>query len=294
VVPLDVIAEIPRLRETLSHHRGPVVLVPTMGALHAGHRACIDEARSVDDATVVVSIFVNPTQFDRGEDLRTYPREFELDLERCREWGCSVVFAPAERDVYPSPQRVWVEVEGLTDVLCGAHRPGHFRGVATVVAKLFHIVDPDIAVFGQKDAQQALVIREMVRQLGMRVSLRLARTVREGDGLAVSSRNVHLDPDARRRATAIHGALALAARRLREGERDPRRVEADVTAHLAAAGIAEVDYAEMRSAEDLSPLGRIDGRVILAIAAHVGGVRLIDNAAFEVRGGDVIEDITIF
>lgn len=289
-----MIAEIPRLREALSRRRGPIVLVPTMGALHAGHRACIDEARSVDDGIVVVSIFVNPTQFDRQEDLRTYPRELEFDLERCREWGCSVVFAPTERDMYPAPQRVWVEVEGLTDVLCGAHRPGHFRGVATVVAKLFHMVDPDIAVFGQKDAQQALVIREMARQLGMRVRLRLARTVRESDGLAVSSRNVHLDADARRRATAISGALALAAQRLRSGERDPRRVEADVAAHLADAGIGEVDYAEMRSAEDLSPLGRIDGRVILAIAAHVGGVRLIDNAAFEVRGDDVIDDITIF
>jgi len=265
-----------------------------MGALHSGHRACIDEARSVEDSTVVVSIFVNPTQFDRREDLSAYPRALELDLDRCREWGCSVVFAPTERDIYPAPQRVWVEVEGLTDVLCGAHRPGHFRGVATVVAKLFHIVDPDIAVFGQKDAQQALVIREMVRQLSMRVRLCLARTVRESDGLAVSSRNVRLDADARRRATAISGALALAARRLREGERDPRRVEADVAAHLAAAGIEDVDYAEMRSAEDLSPLGHIDGRVILAIAAHVGAVRLIDNAAFEIRGEDVIEDITIF
>jgi pantoate--beta-alanine ligase len=297
---MDVIAGIPEFREVLSRRRrggAAVVLVPTMGALHDGHRACVELARRAPEASgvlVVVSIFVNPTQFSPGEDLSRYPRPLELDLERCRAWGCDVAFTPDDRALYPAPQRVWVEVEGLTGVLCGETRPGHFRGVATVVSKLFHIVEPDIAIFGQKDAQQALVIREMVRQLDMGVELRLASTVRESDGLAMSSRNAYLDAGARRRATAISGALVRAGERIRAGERDPRRIESQALEDLGAGGVGDVEYVRVLAAADLSPLDAIEGRVILAIAARVGGARLIDNMVYGVDGNHVSVDVALF
>jgi pantoate--beta-alanine ligase len=265
-----------------------------MGALHAGHRACVDVARSVEDALVVATVFVNPTQFGPGEDLSAYPRPLELDLTLCRDWGCDVVFTPGVETVYPVPQTTWVNVGEITECLCGAGRPGHFAGVATVVAKLFNFVRPDVAVFGQKDAQQALVIREMVRQLGMGVELRLARTVREDDGLAMSSRNAYLDEDARRKAAAIHRALRAAGDSLRAGERDPRRLESAARTELEEAGMTDVEYAEVRAADDLSALERIGGRVILAIAVRLNRARLIDNMVYEIRGDDVTVDTALF
>jgi pantoate--beta-alanine ligase len=271
-----------------------VAFVPTMGALHDGHGACVRVAGEVERAWIVGSVFVNPTQFGPGEDLDRYPRTLDADLEKLSAWGCTAVFAPAASEMYREPQRAWVEVEGVSAPLCGRFRPGHFRGVATVVAKLFNIVQPDVAVFGQKDAQQALVIRAMVRQLDLPVALRLARTVREPDGLAMSSRNRYLAPDARERALGLHRALLGAARALDGGERDARAIERAALDTLRAAGVDRVDYAELRAAEDLSALERAEGRVILAIAAHVGATRLIDNMVFDVRGPDVRADVALF
>jgi pantoate--beta-alanine ligase len=293
---MDVFKEIAPLRDHIRRRRAgrPVVLVPTMGALHDGHRALVDLARSERDALVVATIFVNPTQFGPREDLDAYPRALERDLSLCRDWGCDLVFTPDERVMYPAPQTAWVVVEGITEDLCGAVRPGHFRGVATVVAKLFHIVLPDAAVFGQKDAQQALVIREMVRRLDMAVEIRLAPTVREEDGLAMSSRNAYLEAAARTQAAAIHRALRAAGDAIASGEREARRVEAAARAVLEDGGIADVEYAELRAAGDLSPLERIEGRVILAVAARVGGARLIDNMVYEVRDDTVTIDTALF
>ena len=293
---MRVFHDIEPLRQHLESERKNrrVVFVPTMGALHKGHGACVATARSVSEALVVASIFVNPTQFAPGEDLAKYPRTLDSDTEHLRRWHCDVLFAPAVEVMYPEPQHAWVEVEKLDDPLDGRFRPGHFRGVATVVAKLFQIVRPDVAVFGQKDAQQALIVRAMVRQLAFDVELRLARTVREDDGLAVSSRNLYLSANQRVQAAALFKALEAARRSLESGERNPRMVETGALDTLRGAGINRVDYAEMRNADDLSALVAVKGRVILALAAHVGTTRLIDNMVFDVRDDGVHADIMLY
>jgi pantoate--beta-alanine ligase len=294
---MDVCPDIVSIRAFVSAARGsgnPVVLVPTMGALHDGHRACVEAGRAVDGGRLVVSIFVNPTQFGAGEDLDQYPRPLERDLELCRAWGCAAVFTPSAAEMYPAPQRTWVTVEELSVPLCGRSRPGHFRGVTTVVAKLFHIVGPDEAVFGQKDAQQALVIREMVRQLDMPVELRLAPIERDPDGLALSSRNAYLDASQRRRAAGIYRSLCGAREKIRGGERDPNAVVTAVAEELARGGIDDVEYAELLAADDLSPLGHVEGKVILAVAARVGTTRLIDNMVLNVTAAGATEEPVLF
>jgi len=291
---MQIFSEIAPLRAYLAGERRDehVAFVPTMGALHDGHGACVREAAAVENAVLAVSIFVNPAQFGPGEDLGAYPRSLERDLELCRQWGCDVVFTPLPGEMYPAPQAVWVDVEGLSAPLCGASRPGHFRGVTTVVAKLFNIVQPDVAVFGQKDAQQALVIREMVRQLDMPVHLRVARTVREADGLAMSSRNAYLSAEDRGKAVGIFRCLQAAAEMISGGERAARLVEARVVDEMKDAGISEIDYCELRGG-GLSTLERLEGRVILAVAANVGGTRLIDNMVFEIDGESAAVDVAL-
>ena len=293
---MEVFAGIADTRAYLAARRRGrrVVLVPTMGALHEGHRACVEVARGAEGALVVVSIFVNPTQFAPAEDFDRYPRPLQEDLARCERWECDVAFTPDTAAMYPAPQRVWVSVEGISTPLCGRSRPGHFRGVSTVVAKLLSIVQPDAAVFGQKDAQQSLVIREMVRQLGMPVEILLARTARERDGLALSSRNAYLDRDGRERAPGIWRALSAAADAIARGERRRTAIEETLRAALAAGGIDGVEYAEVLCAEDLSALDAIEGRVILAVAARVGKTRLIDNIVVEVTGARAEVDVPLF
>jgi pantoate--beta-alanine ligase len=251
-------------------------------------------AHGVPDALVACSIFVNPAQFAPGEDFQKYPRTLDADIELLRGWHCDVLFAPPAEEMYPEPQRAWIEVEGLSAPLDGRFRPGHFRGVATVVAKLFHVVRPDVAVFGQKDAQQALIVRALVRQLALDLELRLARTVREDDGLAVSSRNAYLAAADRNRASSLFAALAAARRALESGERDARRIETAAIDALRGAGITRIDYAELRSATDLSALDAAKGRVILAIAAYAGATRLIDNMVFDVRDDGVHADVMLY
>jgi pantoate--beta-alanine ligase len=252
-----------------------------MGALHRGHGACIAVARATPDALVAASIFVNPSQFSPGEDFQKYPRTLDADMEHLRRWNCDVLFAPAPEVMYPEPQGVWVEAGGVAEPLDGRFRPGHFRGVATVVAKLFHIVRPDVAVFGQKDAQQALVIRALVRQLALDIELHLARTVREEDGLAVSSRNVYLSAQERVQAGTLFKSLEAARRSLESGERNPRSVEASATDTLRSAGL-RIDYAGCGRRRSFR-FGRREGPRYTAIAAHVGTTRLIDNMVFDVH-----------
>jgi pantoate--beta-alanine ligase len=258
-----------------------VGLVPTMGALHEGHASLIRAARR-DTGFVVVSIFVNPTQFGPKEDLSRYPRPLEHDLALCAREGADLVFHPAPETVYPPGFRTYVEVTDLQGVLEGASRPGHFRGVATVVLKLFNMVQPDVAFFGQKDGQQARIIRQMAADLNVPVVVRVCPTVREADGLALSSRNVYLDAGQRRNAVALSAALELGRALVEGGERDPRRVCGVMEARIAATPGAGLDYAVAVDADSLRPLDRLHGRVMLAVAVRFGGTRLIDNVLVDV------------
>jgi pantoate--beta-alanine ligase len=258
-----------------------IALVPTMGALHAGHLALVAEARRRADV-VVVSIFVNPTQFGPGEDFAAYPRPFAADAERCREAGAEVVFAPEPAALYPPGAETFVEVEKLSRPLCGASRPGHFRGVATVVAKLLLAAKPHVAVFGAKDFQQLAVVRRLVRDLCFDTEIVSVPTLREADGLALSSRNAFLDAATRPEALCLKRALDAAASAALAGERSAAALLALVRREIAKAPLAELDYAELRDPESLEPAGaRLAGPTLLALAVRFPGasrgVRLIDN-----------------
>ncbi|MGE5756215.1 MAG: pantoate--beta-alanine ligase [Planctomycetaceae bacterium] len=257
-----------------------VGLVPTMGALHDGHVRLIEHCRA-EAGFVVVSIFVNPTQFGPNEDFAHYPRALDLDRGRCEEAGADLIFAPTAAAMYPrGAASTFVEVPGLSDVLEGASRPGHFRGVATVVLKLFEIVRPDLGVFGQKDFQQQLVIRRMVDDLNLPVAIRIVPTVREADGLALSSRNRYLDPDERRAALVLSKALRNAARAVAGGERQGDRVRQILGETIQCEPRATLDYAEVADAETLEPLAdlAVGRRAVALLAVRIGATRLIDNA----------------
>ena len=254
--------------------------VPTMGALHEGHLSLVKRARAECDE-VVLSIFVNPLQFGPGEDFAAYPRDPERDGWRAREAGVTTVFAPAEGEVHLPDHRTAVEVTSLQDTLCGRSRPGHFRGVTTVVAKLFAIVRPHVAYFGEKDAQQLRIIRRMVRDLQMEVAIVGCPTVRASDGLALSSRNAYLSPAERRAAPVMHLALAAAAERVRGGETDAARIVTEVREAIAREPLARIDYVEAVDDDTLEPVPRIAGRVLLAAAVFFGKARLIDNVVLQ-------------
>jgi pantoate--beta-alanine ligase len=263
-------------------------LVPTMGALHAGHLSLLDHARPGSDR-VAVSIFVNPLQFGPGEDLERYPRDLDGDLRQLETAGCDLVFAPSPGTMYAPEARTTVQVTELEDVLCGRSRPGHFRGVATVVAKLFHLLEPQVAVFGQKDAQQAIVLRRMVRDLDWPLELRFAPIVREADGLALSSRNRYLGPEERAEAHLLQAALRRARAALEAGERRAPAVLEAARRVLAGGSRVRVDYVELVDTERLRPLEIVAGQVLLAVAAWVGGTRLIDNLVLEVGDRSVAD-----
>jgi pantoate--beta-alanine ligase len=251
-------------------------LIPTMGALHDGHLSLVRAAKAQSDI-VAVSIFVNPTQFAPNEDFSKYPRTFERDCELLEKEGVDLLFAPAVEEMYPQKPITYVTVEGLSDKLCGKSRPGHFRGVTTVVAKLFHIIEPDAAFFGQKDAVQLTLIRRMVRDLNFPVEIVGSAIVREPDGLAMSSRNAYLSPEQRRQALVLYRSLSRVQKDFGAGERN--------AAHLIAAGreifsaepAARLDYLEIVDPETLDPVAEIDKPALAAVAAFVGTTRLIDN-----------------
>jgi pantoate--beta-alanine ligase len=251
-------------------------LVPTMGALHIGHVSLIEAAARQTDF-VVVSIFVNPTQFGPGEDLQEYPRPFEQDLRICREQGVDVVFAPTPAEMYPGENFTWVTVEKLTESLCGQFRPGHFRGVATVCAKLFNIVQPDVAFFGQKDAQQAVVIRRMVADLDMPLAIVVCPTVREPDGLAMSSRNQYLSPSQRKDAAYIYKSLQKSRQMIEAGEKDTAKITAEMRKILNQVPSMKIEYVSIVDAQTLQSVDRIAGEVLAAVAVKIGSPRLIDN-----------------
>jgi pantoate--beta-alanine ligase len=251
-------------------------LVPTMGAFHEGHLSLMRRARA-DCDVVVVSLFVNPAQFNEARDLDAYPRDEARDAGLAAEAGVDVLFAPAAGEVYPPGFGTTVSVTGVTEMLEGSYRGrGHFDGVTTVVAKLFNMVGPDVAYFGQKDAQQALVVKQMVHDLDMAVRVEVCPTVREPDGLALSSRNAHLSDADRARATSLHRALSAIQQAVAAGERDPAAARSRALTELSGWGI-EPDYLELVSTDTLAPVARIDGDVLAVVAARVGTTRLIDN-----------------
>jgi pantoate--beta-alanine ligase len=278
---MRTVRTVSELRESMNDERRrdkSVGLVPTMGFFHEGHLSLMRKARDECDV-VVVSLFVNPAQFAAGEDLEAYPRDEQRDAERAEEAGADYLFAPARSEVYPEGFDTSVEVGGLTSVLCGDPRrrgPEHFRGVTTVVTKLLNMVQPDVAYFGQKDAQQALVVRKLARDLDIPVRIAVSPTVRDPDGLALSSRNAYLDAEERERARALSRGLRSAEAAVAAGEVDAAAVIRAARAELDAAGV-EPEYLELRSAEDLSPVQRVNGSTLLAVAARVGRARLIDN-----------------
>jgi len=281
---MEIVETINGVRDHLvrARARGRVGLVPTMGVLHAGHASLIEASRRACD-TVVVSIFVNPTQFGPNEDFDRYPRDLRADADVCERLGVDLIFAPSTREMYPRVNRTWIEVEKLSEPLCGAHRPGHFRGVATVCAKLFNIVQPDAAYFGQKDAQQAVLIRRMVADLNLPLEIIVCPIVREPDGLAISSRNRYLDAAQRREATRLYQALSAARRRFAEGVGETGTLIATMREVLSQSPALRVEYVEIVDAETLEPVASIDRPALAALAVHVGSTRLIDNTILDLN-----------
>jgi pantoate--beta-alanine ligase len=255
-------------------------LVPTMGALHAGHLSLIRRCRA-DNDVAILTLFVNPVQFNRREDLDSYPRDLEADSRMAREAGVDVLFAPTVAGVYPPGYTTYVNVEKITERWEGASRPGHFRGVATVCAKLFTICRPHRAYFGQKDYQQSLVVRRLVGDLNLGLEVVVLPTVREPDGLALSSRNVLLRPEERRQATVLSRALFQAQASARAGERDAARLRAAIEAQIGSAPLAALEYVGVCDVNTLEPLERITGKAVAMVAAKFGATRLIDNVLLE-------------
>ena len=253
-----------------------VGFVPTMGALHEGHLSLAREARRAA-ARAIVSIFVNPLQFGPGEDFERYPRNLDADLALLEGVAVDAVYAPSVADLYPAGFSTYVAQEGATEALCGASRPGHFRGVTTVVAKLFHLVEPDVAIFGQKDAQQAAIIRRMTADLHMPIRIVVCPIVREADGLAMSSRNAYLSPPQREQAAGIHRALCTGRDLIAAGERRAGKVIVRMQAVLTEAGPCRPEYIAVVDPETLADVHEVSGPVLLAIAVHIGATRLIDN-----------------
>jgi pantoate--beta-alanine ligase len=278
-LPFEIIREPAAMRarvEDLRRDGKRIAVVPTMGALHEGHLTLLRAARARADV-VILTIFVNPTQFGPNEDLSRYPRDEAGDLAKARPCGIDLAFCPAAEAMYPAGAQTFVEVRDLQKPLCGTSRPGHFAGVATIVAKLFHITQPHLAVFGEKDYQQLAIIRRMVRDLDFAIEIAGVPIVREADGLALSSRNAYLSPDQRRQALALSQGLAAAQAAYAAGERGAQALVAAARAPIAAQPDARIDYVELRDADELTEITVVERPAVLAVAAFVGTTRLIDN-----------------
>lgn len=276
---MEVLSKISAIKAAINKRKfsgKSVGFVPTMGFLHEGHLSLVKESLRRTDCTVV-SIFVNSTQFGPKEDLQEYPRDFEKDSALLEELGVDIVFVPDDQEMYPEGFKTYVDVTDLQDKFEGRSRPGHFRGVCTVLLKFFTIVNPDIAYFGQKDAQQALIIKKMVRDLNLDVEIQVLPTVREEDGLALSSRNVYLTKDQRKAALCLVESLREANRLIEAGERDPQIIKSEMTRLIDAEPLASLDYIAIVDLENLDPLDKIERETLIAVAVFFGKVRLIDN-----------------
>lgn len=280
---MQIIKTIGELRPILKEFRRQglsVGLVPTMGYLHEGHKSLIVKAVSENDR-VIVSDFVNPTQFGVNEDLSSYPRDIERDAALCEQAGATLIFHPEPEEMYFPDSCTFVDMDRLTKGLCGKTRPTHFRGVCTVVSKLFHIVMPDRAYFGQKDAQQLAVIRRMVRDLNFDITIVGCPIVREADGLAMSSRNTYLSPEERKAALILHRSLQLGEEMMKAGERDALKIRTAIQANMETETLARVDYVEIVDANSLEQVTLIEKPVLVATAVYIGNTRLIDNFTYE-------------
>lgn len=279
---MQIVSSIEELRSIIKWWRGEghsIGLVPTMGYLHEGHKSLIVKAVSENDR-VVVSDFVNPTQFGPNEDLSSYPRDLNRDAALCEEAGADVVFHPEPEEMYDKGSCTFVDMDSLTKGLCGKTRPTHFRGVCTVVSKLFHIVTPDRAYFGQKDAQQLAVVRRMVRDLNFGISIVGCPIVREEDGLAMSSRNTYLSPKEREAALVLHKSLEIAEGMAKSGEQDAGKLISAIVKSIKSEPLARIDYVELVDAETLEPVKTVKAPILAAIAVYIGKTRLIDNFSF--------------
>jgi len=279
---LETVEAIRSLVKAARSHGKTIGLVPTMGALHIAHISLIEAAVKQSDF-VVLSIFVNPTQFGPAEDFQKYPRPFDADLEICKKAGVHIVFAPTTEQMYGSENLTWVSVEKLTEPLCGQFRPEHFRGVTTICAKLFNIVEPDVAFFGQKDAQQAIVIKRMVADLNMPLQIIVCPTVREPDGLAVSSRNKYLTEQQAKDATSIYKSLQQCRRTIEAGITDTQQIVTEMRIILQQAPSIEIEYISIVDAETLQSLDHVSGKILAAVAVRIGPARLIDNILLDVN-----------
>jgi len=277
---MQVVGPIFELRALKQKLSGTVGFVPTMGFLHEGHLALVKRAKA-ENSTVIVSIYVNPAQFGPREDFGSYPRDLNRDLGLLQGEGVDIVFVPADDEMYPPEFSSWVDVGKVTERLEGASRPGHFRGVATVVAKLFNIVQPSRAYFGQKDAQQVVVIRRMVADLNMGIEIVAVPTVREGDGLAMSSRNIYLSLEERQAATILFKALTLARQLGWSGEKDAEKIRRQMTALIQKEPLARIDYVSIADAKTLEELNLLDRPALASLAVRIGKTRLIDNMPLE-------------
>jgi pantoate--beta-alanine ligase len=273
---MEIVKTIEELRNAREKLNNPVGLVPTMGFLHAGHLSLVKRARQ-DCASVVVSIYVNPTQFGPNEDFTAYPRDIERDLSLLREAGADLVWAPTEEVMYPEGYQTYVTVEDVTKVLEGAMRPTHFRGVTTVVAKLFNAVQPDKAFFGQKDAQQVVVLQQMVRDLNFNLEIIVCPIAREKDGLALSSRNIYLDADHRKAALVLSRSLRKARALYAAGERDASKIRLTMDTIFAQVPAAKVQYVSLADSHTLLELKKIETQALVSMAVYIGKTRLIDN-----------------
>lgn len=276
---MKIVYTIQEVRENVKAWRkeGQTVgFVPTMGYLHEGHQSLIHRAAKENDR-VVVSIFINPLQFGEKEDLEQYPKDLEKDSKICVSGGTDLIFHPTQEEMYCEDFSSFVDMKGLTDTLCGKSRPDHFRGVCTVVTKLFHIVIPDRAYFGQKDAQQVAVIKKMVRELNMDIEIIPCETVREADGLAKSSRNVYLNDKERRAATILYQALQIAEKKIKEGTRTSTEISKAIKDTIDSEKLAKLDYVEIVDLNTLKPIGKIEAPALIAVAIYIGETRLIDN-----------------
>ncbi|MDY6853699.1 MAG: pantoate--beta-alanine ligase [Thermodesulfobacteriota bacterium] len=257
-----------------------IAFVPTMGFLHQGHLRLMEEGRRVGDV-LVISIFINPTQFGEGEDFERYPKDFSRDTDLAQKVGVDVAFFPSSSDIYPKEYQTYVNVEQVTRNLCGLSRPGHFRGVTTVVAKLFNIVMPHIALFGQKDFQQLITIKRMVRDLSFDIKIMGIPTVREEDGLAMSSRNTYLKPQEREAALCLYRSICKAEHLFKSGENNADNILKEVTRIVKAENLAKIEYIKICDVNTLQDIERIDTEAVLAMAVMIGETRLIDNLVFE-------------
>lgn len=279
---MKLVKTINEVRETIKEWKKQglsIGFVPTMGYLHEGHQSLIKTACENDK--VVVSIFVNPIQFGPNEDFASYPRDLERDMEKCREAGADLIFAPEASEMYESDFCTFTDMTGLTEELCGKSRPGHFRGVCTVVAKLFNIVTPDKAYFGQKDAQQLAVIKRMVRDMSINTEIIGCPIIRENDGLAKSSRNTYLNDEERKAALVISRSLEYGKKMIESGEKSPEKIIKEISSLIEKEPLAKIDYIKAVDADSIVPVKTIKGRILVATAVYIGKTRLIDNFIIE-------------